>query len=176
MIMLQAKKDLSAKQIVEQIANDPVDHEERIPMSAIINILSRIEGVDNDLTGKLWPLRAFKDNILGHGIDTWAERELHEIEVLLTIFAEAMDIMRYEYKHPFNAMMLALRRNAYFTEALQHEVMLNFIECETLASFVYWCPVDRSVRSAGNDSNGTRQPPEYTLVRWFKRVAHWVKG
>ena len=173
--MQLATKNLSAKQIVEQLANDPVDHDERIPMSAIINILSRIEGIDNDLIGKLWQLRAFKDNIFGHGIDTWAERELHEIDMLLNIFAEAMDIMRYEFNPPFNAMMTALRRNAYFTEAQQHEVMLSFIECETLASFVYWCPVDRLKRTGSNDSGGKHLQSENALVSWFKRVIQWVK-
>ena len=134
---------LTAKEIMQQLANEPSDHEERIPMSAIIKSLSRIQDIDKDLMGRFWQLRGFDDNVLGHGIDQWSGIEAKGIKTVFTVFATAMELMKASNIHPYDAMLKAIElKNASLSKKEQHKVMASFVECETLAAFVYWCPVN----------------------------------
>jgi len=145
--MNKLKNNQTAKQIMQALSNDERNFNEFIPIQSVIKTVSCIEGVDDTVKGKLFDLINIPKSLFGHGYVTWKEQDPESTQLLIEVIINATYIMRDEFLHPYNAMMKAVGGEpGRFYEDKLHHFMAGLIECETLADFVYVCPVERRMK------------------------------
>lgn len=141
--MAQNAKNMTAVEIMQELANEPRDFEERLAISLIIRTLQKIEGFSPELNGRLFSLRNYPDNILGHGYVEIPELEVSGVEIIFGVLINAMEKMKKHELHPVDALSEAIREfNPEIDEERALQIILGMQECGTLAEFVYWCPVN----------------------------------
>lgn len=141
---MQQAKEMTFDEVMLAIGADKErDFGARIPMSAVIKVMNTVVDIDHEVIGKLWGLRYENNSIFGYGYSEWAELEGSQAAVFLTITINAMNLMRENDQHPYDAMVNSIAYNhPHLSIDEIHNVMLNLVDCESLADFVYWCPVN----------------------------------
>ena len=140
--MTQANKELSAKEIMQELANEERDFDESVPMNSVIKVMSKIEDLDPEVMGNLWKVRAEEESFFGINYTEIAEHNLESIEIYVRFVSEAMHIARTEMVQPVDAIIRAFQNwRPELTDQQIYNLVLELSECESLAARVYWCPI-----------------------------------
>ena len=154
----QKSEKLDVKNIMYSIANEERNFNHFIPVQSVIKMANRIEGFDPNTMGALFEIVSIQRSLFGHGYIHWQEQEAESVKFILEIIIDASQKMRNYFLHPYDAMIKALRnKNSLIEEHKLHEIMAVFIECESLADFVYVCPVERDWKQMKKDEEEKEQ-------------------
>jgi len=140
--MTHVNKELSAKEIMQELANQERDFNESVPMNSVIKVMSKVEDLDPEVMGKLWKVRAEEESFFGLNYAEIAESELESAELYVRFVSEAMHIARTELVQPVDAIVRAFQNwRPELTDRQIYSLVLELSECESLAARVYWCPI-----------------------------------
>ena len=139
--MTRTNKELTAKEIMQELANEERDFNESVPMKSVIKVMSKVDDIDPEVMGKLWKVRAAEESFFGINYVEIAEQDLASIEIYIRFVSEAMHIARTEKVQPVDAIVRAFQNwRPELTDQQIYNLVLELSECESLASRVYWCP------------------------------------
>ena len=140
--MSNTMKELSVKEIMQELANEERDFSENVPMSSVIKVMSKVDDIDPEVMGKLWKVRSEDDTLFGLNYAEIAQADRESLEIYIRFVSEAMYIVRTEMVQPVDAIVRAFQKwRPELTDRQIYNLVLELSECESLAARVYWCPI-----------------------------------